>query len=85
MRQQVLASRKRVENRLAPIKRTGNQVRNSKVWCGGARRALLFSKTGRLLPIEVLEAVLQGWFGSDDQSSLNDIWTRVELPLSARL
>src|SRR2546430_10807806 len=34
-----------------------------------ARRALLFSKTGRLLPIEVLESVLQGCFGCDDHAS----------------
>src|SRR5882724_2178565 len=34
-----------------------------------ARRALLFSKTGRLLPIEVLESVLQGYFGCDDHAS----------------
>ena len=34
-----------------------------------ARRALLFSKTGGLLPIEVLESVLQGCFGCDDHAS----------------
>src|SRR6267142_3939048 len=34
-----------------------------------AGRAPLFSKTGRLLPIEVLESVLQGCFGCDDHTS----------------
>src|SRR5258708_12349722 len=34
-----------------------------------AGRAPLFSKTGRLLPIEVLESVLQGCFGCDVHTS----------------
>ena len=34
-----------------------------------ARRALRFSKAGRLLAIEILESVLQGCFGCDDHAS----------------
>lgn len=34
-----------------------------------ARRALLFSKAGRLLAIEILESVPQGCFGCDDHAS----------------
>src|ERR1700733_1748626 len=34
-----------------------------------ARRALLFSKAGRLLAIEILESVLQGRFGCDNHAS----------------
>jgi hypothetical protein len=34
-----------------------------------ARRALLLSKAGRLLAIEILESVLQGCFGCDDHAS----------------
>src|SRR6202046_2934693 len=51
------------------VRKGGSRSRKSALREERARRALLFSKAGRLLAIEILESILEGCFGCDDHAS----------------